>query len=569
MHALAGELRRLRAHIGRPLADLTAEAERVLGLDIEVAARPGVDPVAARADLDAFTDVADAFTGEGAEPTLGAFLAYLTAAQQEEFGLETGRVGESDSVKLLTVHAAKGLQWPAVFVPGLAVGERSQVFPARPRVSTRWTDNPRLIPFGLRGDAGDLPELPRPRRRLARGLRRGVRGQGPVRGAPADVRGGHPGGVLAGLLGLLVGRGRQQPPGTLAVPRGGPQVRRGPGHRRGPPSRSPTRRTRCSPPWTRPTGRSPRRAAATRPSARPPPWCEAAACRRGTTPQDPPAHGGAARPPYPPGTAELAEAWDRDAGLLLAERAQRRGDGATQVPLPARLSVSSLVSLARDPAELARQVRRPMPRPPARQARRGTAFHQWLEQRYGQQLLIDDNALFGPDGDGTRRRPATATSPRSGRGSSTASGPSAGRRRSRCRSRPWSATGWSAAGSTRCSPTRPGAATTWSTGRPAGRPGSEAERHAVSVQLAAYRLAWAALAGVPVAQVRAAFYYVAHDQTVRPADLLDEAGLAALIEQVPAEDCLDVVPGVLREQHGLGPGLQRLEHVRHVARVRM
>ena len=40
MHALAGELRRLRAHVGRPLADLTAEAERVLGLDIEVAARP-------------------------------------------------------------------------------------------------------------------------------------------------------------------------------------------------------------------------------------------------------------------------------------------------------------------------------------------------------------------------------------------------------------------------------------------------------------------------------------------------------------------------------------------------
>ena len=159
MHALAAELRRLRAHVGRPLADLTAEAERVLGLDIEVAARPGADPVAARADLDAFTDVADAFTGEGPEPTLGAFLAYLTAAQQEEFGLETGRVGESDSVKLLTVHAAKGLQWPAVFVPGLATGERSQVFPARPRVSTRWTDNPRLIPFGLRGDAGDLPAL--------------------------------------------------------------------------------------------------------------------------------------------------------------------------------------------------------------------------------------------------------------------------------------------------------------------------------------------------------------------------------------------------------------------------
>ena len=70
----------------------------------------------------------------------------------------------------------------------------------------------------------------------------------------------------------------------------------------------------------------------------------------------------------------------------------------------------------------------------------------------------------------------------------------------------------------------------WKTGQP---PASAAERHAVAVQLAAYRLAWAALAGVPVQQVRAAFHYVRHDRTVRPADLLDEAGLAALIEAVP------------------------------------
>ena len=49
--------------MGPPLADLTVEAEHVLGLDIEVAARPGADPVAARADLDVFTDVADVFTG--------------------------------------------------------------------------------------------------------------------------------------------------------------------------------------------------------------------------------------------------------------------------------------------------------------------------------------------------------------------------------------------------------------------------------------------------------------------------------------------------------------------------
>ncbi len=133
--------------------------ERTLSLDIEVAARPGADPLSARADLDAFADAAAAFAGAREEPTLGAFLAYLTAAESEEFGLETGRVGETDTVKLATVHAAKGLQWPAVFVPGLSAGDRAQVFPARPRLSTRWTDNPRLLPFGLRGDAADLPPL--------------------------------------------------------------------------------------------------------------------------------------------------------------------------------------------------------------------------------------------------------------------------------------------------------------------------------------------------------------------------------------------------------------------------
>ena len=112
-----------------------------------------------RTGFGSFADAAAAFAGDEEEPTLGAFLSYLTAAETEEFGLEAGRVGDSDSVKLMTVHAAKGLQWPVVFVPGLCAGEKTQVFPAKPRVSTRWTDNPRKLPYVLRGDAIDLPGL--------------------------------------------------------------------------------------------------------------------------------------------------------------------------------------------------------------------------------------------------------------------------------------------------------------------------------------------------------------------------------------------------------------------------
>ena len=43
LSALAAETRRLREHVTRPLADLIAEVERALSLDIEVAARPGGD----------------------------------------------------------------------------------------------------------------------------------------------------------------------------------------------------------------------------------------------------------------------------------------------------------------------------------------------------------------------------------------------------------------------------------------------------------------------------------------------------------------------------------------------
>ena len=71
----------------------------------------------------------------------------------------------------------------------------------------------------------------------------------------------------------------------------------------------------------------------------------------------------------------------------------------------------------------------------------------------------------------------------------------------------------------------------WKTGN---LPRSRAERDAVAVQLAAYRLAWSALADVPLDKVRAAFYYVRHDRTVRLADLLDTGGLAELIARVPA-----------------------------------
>ena len=232
---------------------------------------------------------------------------------------------------------------------------------------------------------------------------------------------------------------------------------------------------------------------------------------------------------------ERIAAWARDTDLLLAERARRQDGREVLVALPRQLPVSSLVTIARDPAELAQQVRRPMPRRPAPRAARGTTFHQWLEQRFGQAQLIDAGDLPGaadelaaqpgdPDlaelkarfdaGEWASRWPAEVEVP-----FETLIGDRLVRGRIDAVFADAAGGGFDVVD--------------WKTGR---QPASAAEKRAVAVQLAAYRLAWAALAGVPVEDVRAAFYYVRDDVTVRPADLLDRGGLAALI------DALALVP---------------------------
>jgi DNA helicase II / ATP-dependent DNA helicase PcrA len=574
--ALAAELRTLRRRAARPLADLVGEVERTLSLDIEVAARPGADPAAARADLDAFAGTAAAFGADQEEATLGAFLAYLAAAQEEEFGLEAGRVGETDTVKLVTAHAAKGLQWPAVVVPGLSAGPRSQIFPARPRQTTRWTENPRLLPFGLRGDQGDLPglagldpaslrafteacaarELAEERRlmyvavtraafwlacsgywwgdgvqplgpsvfleEIADGCRRGA-GQVAYWAPPPEPDAENP-----ALAEPASATWPAAPSGDRyqAAREAADLVRAAMAAPSAPPA---------GPASAGPGPAGPGLAEADRPGPDPTgPGLAGPGLAEADRPGPDPAGSDPRRPDGGDGLDErdqiLMAAWERDTTLLLAERDRRRGDSARPVELPDQLSVSALVTLARDPAELARQIRRPMPLPPAPQARRGTAFHRWLEQHYGAQQLIDPADLLGPsDADAEAEADLAylrelfesgAWGDRWPREVEVPFETRIGDRLVRGRIDAVFAD----------SPGGGYDVVDWKTGRP---PGSAREQHAVAVQLAAYRLAWAALARVPLDQVRAAFYYVRHDLTVSPADLLDADGLAALIESIP------------------------------------
>jgi DNA helicase-2/ATP-dependent DNA helicase PcrA len=536
--ALAAELRALRGHAGRPLPELVGEVERVLGLDIEVAARPGADPATARADLDAFADAAAAFAGDQEEATLGAFLAYLAAAEDEEFGLEAGRVGEADSVKLATVHSAKGLQWAAVVVPGLADGPQAHMFPAKPRATTRWTENPRLLPFGLRGDTADLPGLagldPASLAEFAEACRqrdlaeeRRLAYVGTTRAAFWLACTGYwwGNGILPLGPSVFLAEIRaacESGAGTVACWAPAPDAG----------AENPALAEPAIAWWPVTVGGSRYEAVRAAATLVADAIATAGAGADGAdgagTGDDDDAGAG----PLSEADEALAEAWSRDASLLLAEREQRRGDQVTSVLLPRHLPVSSLVTMARDPAELARQIRRPMPRPPARSAHRGTEFHRWLEERFGPQRLIDPGDLPGaadddPAADGDPELDALLRSFEAGewagrwpRDVEVPFETLIGGRLIRGRIDAVFADD-------------PGGGfdvVDWKTGR---QPRSAAESRAVAVQLAAYRIAWAALAGVAVGQVRAAFYYVRDDVTVRPADLLDLAGLTALIEDIP------------------------------------
>jgi DNA helicase-2/ATP-dependent DNA helicase PcrA len=220
------------------------------------------------------------------------------------------------------------------------------------------------------------------------------------------------------------------------------------------------------------------------------------------------------------------EGWATDVDVLLAERAAAREPAV--VALPVQLSVSRLVELAGDPADLALRLRRPLPLPPNPHARRGTAFHAWLEQRFGAARLLDVDDLPGaadegaaPDelleelqasflaSDWAQRVPHEVEVPFEtvldgvavrGRMDAVYADPDGG----------WTVVDWK----------------TGALPDPARRP-------ALDVQLAAYRLAWAALAGCPPERVRAAFHYVRHDVTLHPTNLLDAAGLRALLGAVP------------------------------------
>ncbi len=512
---LAAELRQLRSHAGEPLLDLVRRIVDTTGIDIELASSVSPAAQARRENLDLFVKAVAEFQAVDGTVTLPALLAYLQAEDEYGSGLDVATPTEADSVKLLTVHRSKGLEWDAVFLVGVADSK----FPSGTS-RTKWTAGPAVLPNALRGDAHDLPRLAGC---TAEHLKQF-----------ADASRAHELEEELRLAYVAVTRARH----ALVVS----SYCWAPG-RKGPLGPSPYQQTLCE--------------SLTRWGEKPELWTDKPA-KGSANPLDAvpsgmawpmEAHAGeierrlraaeAVRAAVARRATGLAPAdddldmveaaqireWDDEMERLLVEARLDRAD-QVDVPLPSSLSATSLARLRDDPHRLAAELARPMPRKPSPSARFGTRFHAWVEARFGQQELVDPDELPGradaeidddddlqelvtlfEKGEFADRTPVAVEPPFAlvlagqvvrGRIDAVYADPSGH--------------GHGEDGFL---------VVDWKTNR---------AQTADPLQLAIYRVAWAELAGVPVERVRAAFYYVRTGELVEPTGLDEREALERLLD---------------------------------------
>ncbi|WKU46897.1 UvrD-helicase domain-containing protein [Streptomyces sp. VNUA116] len=653
---LAAELRDLRRSLADPLMDVLHRVLAVTGLEVELSASPHALAARRRETLSHFLDIAAGFAALDGETTVLSFLGFLRTAAQYEKGLDSSLPGGEDTVKILTAHKSKGLEWDVVAVPGLV----DRTFPSE-QARDSWTAQAKVLPHALRGDADTLPDVQawdskgmtafkaamKEHQRIEE-LRLGyvtftrprslLLGSGHWWG-PSQKKPRGPSAFLDALRAHCEaghgeieawaeapGEGAENPaleetetdrswplpldPDSLARRRAAadavnahlarldaapaeagepvsaedpewpappddeeyedfedfeayedellagpgawddlPTARPEPGNAEGAGPAHPAPPQRRIAPTGEPggagSGRAPSLPAPRREAGDPAPVRDDHAPARpgpvGGLPhpaphpeefpsgQPPvPREPAPAAPPLLPEEARLAASWDRDldalAGELRRARARER-----DVPLPAALSAWQLVRLAGDPEGFARELARPMPRPPQPAARRGTRFHAWIESRFEPlplPLLGPDELPGGADDDGpgpeiadeqdlAALKEAFERTPYAHRVPHRIEVPVQltlagrvvrGRIDAVYRERGPEGDTYEIVD--------------WKTSR---------AHDADPLQLAIYRVAWAEQHGLPLSSVTAAFVYVRDGETVRPPGLPDRAGLERLL----------------------------------------
>lgn len=524
----AGQLKTLRRSMNGAITDCITEAEQFLGLDVEVLVRDGWQN--GRIHLDKFIDEAAKFARSGA--SLATFLEWLEVVDTSEDGLKPSAIEVNHgAVQILTVHHSKGAEWDVVAIPGLAHSN----FPSSGKSSDIWTKNSGSLPTYLRGDRDQIPDLKFPdvpggptaalvkksldefddqwkKKRREEELRLAyvafTRAKSHLFATTSWFREGEkavdPSELLTLAQGFVDSLDPQQEKTNFEKPS----------------ELNPKKENPKTGIWPRLNSRAEL-------------ISQTAAEVRGAAPLDPQA---LIADSEKISATSLSYALDT---VALLEEMRLRQLPAT-VYLPDRISVSTLITLAQNPIDLALSIRRPMPGHIDLYARRGTEFHAWLERRFNSARIWEDDELdpdFVPTQDDIPLQELQQK---------------------------WLASSWADRQPHEVEVPfetviggvllrgridavyRDGDSyeiVDWKTGRE--KRGDDLE--VAAIQLAMYRLAYSVQHGIDLAKISAAFYYVGSDQTVRPADLYDLAAITAIVTgvEVTGDDVtVDDVTGV-------------------------
>lgn len=504
----AADLRRLRSRASGAITDLIAEIERYLNLEVEVLLRDGTR--SGRRHIDRFMDEASKFARNGA--SLNAFLQWLDIASREEGGLKAGTAEVSrEAVQILTIHSAKGAEWDVVAVPGLAAG----TFPSDHKGDPdNWLTNERHIPFALRGDGPQLPLFTwggvtsnadagkaikafkdqcntfKEQEEIRLGYVAMTRAKSHLLCTTSWWRDGQksvaPSSIFEQAHAVATRTGRIISFDT--PPEDG--------------QKNPLRENPASATWpTDPIANRRQKfdADIARVQASAPIALDVLIADETLS--------------------EEEQSWVRDSQAIINEFDNYK-NAISSVALPPRMATSTLIALHEDPEALALSIRRPMPRASDEFSRRGTAFHLWIEKHFNASTLFDDE-------DFDQLEPLEADQILEELKAT------------------WLASDWA----TRTPhsvevPFETVIAGVLIRGRIDAvykdgdryevvdwKTGSKKLGKSAAIQLAVYRLAWATLQQIPLDQVSAAFHYVPTSVTDRPADLMDQEQLIALLNQ--------------------------------------